>query len=313
MTNVIWGYGSEDIVSRYIEDFKGKDNAACTFDPTKIDKNLKFSHAINVITSNHFTRTKNDLDRIFPELRLFTDFYQFVAENDIKNLFYFCHDHSEIFVLDEAQSLSSFKVVVTPWPLIHSKSSKMNLFACDMAFKNHDEYINVKIIRKAVWFVSNIKYNLNKYGARGFAFEIFKIVENCNVSIKIPEYGVAGVELINELLNLGIDVIPCEIPTERVLLETEIILSSAHSGIASLASYYNRPIISVLNNHPEEIERPNSFIEKNSMWIDDVTVITENNQLMQQLSKSTKIKNKKHICGVFRDDFFDNYHKELFV
>lgn len=312
MLNIIWGYLGENILNRKITDFQERLINIDIIDASTNSTLIKFDEPINVLTSNHFTRTQSDMDLLYPEVEFNTDFFKLINSNQVRNIFFFLHDHSEFFVLDEPKSLTKFKAIVTPWPVIHNNARNINLFCCDMAFKNLHEFKKINTIRKSVWFVSNIKHNIEKYGHEVFAQKILEMTEDSNISVKLPEYGKYTIELEQYLLKYGAKIISSSTSTEQTILESEIIIASSYSGIASLASYYKKPVITIANNHPIDDIDPSKFAKEYSHWYTNHVLVSSKSELILELNKARPNLPKKHICGIFSDDFFDEFQKYLF-
>lgn len=310
--NLFWGYGCENILGDLSEDFLGRGSNNIYIDPTNDTIPNTDAAPINFLTSNHFTRTKYDLNDNYPEFKIKHDFYDLVKKIKFSNLFFFIHDHSDLLVLDEPSALLDFTVVVSPWPAIHKNIKNINLFCCDIAFKNIMDFNLCTIKRKAVWFVSNIKFNVEKFGIDGFSNEILKIIEGCEISIKLPEYGVISSSLEKNLIKNGIEIIPSSISSERIILETEKVISSSFSGVAALARYYKKECIIVKNTHPNDFRQPPSILDDYATWLGNPTIIENNAQMKSALRLTTKRENSSHRCGVFRDDFIEKYYDDLF-
>jgi len=311
-SNIIWGYWGENILGELAKDLQDRKSNVICLDPTKDDIPDTKGIPINLLISNHFTRTSNDLNDLYPEFGIKHDYYDLVRNIKPANSFFFIHDHSELLVLDEPSTLFDFTAVISPWPGIHKNIMNKNLFCCDMAFKNVRDFEQHTVNRKSVWFVSNIKYNVSKYGIKGFSDSILKIIEGCEISIKLPEYGVTTSLIEKNLVENGVDVLPSSLSSARLAVEAEIIISSSFSGIITLAQYYKKDCIIVKNTHPMDFHQQQDLYNTYAPLLGKAIIIENNTDMKAALGVSIKNKTHSHRCGVFRDDFIDEYHQELF-
>jgi len=311
-SNIIWGYWGENILGELSKDLQDRKSNIICVDPTQDGIPDTKGIPTNLLISNHFTRTINDLNDLYPEFEIKHDYYDLVSKINFSNSFFFIHDHSELLVLDEPSALVNFTAVISPWPGIHKNIMNKNLFCCDTAFRNVTDFQQYTIKRKAVWFVSNIKFNLEQYGLKGFSDEILKIIEGCEIAIKLPEYGVATSTVEKHLVENGVEVIPSFESSARVVVETEKIISSSFSGIAALARYYNKDCIIVKNTHPNDFQQQQNIFNDHVASLGNPIIIENNTHMKAALGKPTKYRTNSHRCGVFRDDFIEEYYQELF-
>ncbi|WP_162932921.1 hypothetical protein [Roseovarius sp. EL26] len=309
-SNVIWGYGGENIIGNFVDELSHDEVPTVSVDPTIDKAPPSIEGPVNLLTSNHFTRDIRDLNRNYGSLNITHDFYDLLGTYDIQHMFFFVHDHSEFFVLDEPIQLQPFTTVVTPWPSIHRNASRLNLFCCDVNFKNFNEFDSIRPVRKGVWLVSNIEYGIARLGLENFAQEIYEFAAASEISIKLPVYGDIHDRIGNILLEKGVDVVDPFQSSAVCILESEFVISSMCSGVAALAAYYQKDIIVVDNgNYPPLLDsKRNGYTE----WLPNSTVINTPEELKRALDKKTETGKTRHQCGVFREDFWGQFHNELF-
>lgn len=312
VTNLIWGYWGENILDGIRNDLCERSCTTIYIDPTKDAIPDIRDFPVNFFTSNHFTRTTGDLNDGYPEFEIKHDFYDVLGNVKCAHLFFFIHDHSELLVLDEPYALKNFTAVITPWPVIHSNVNKVNLYCCDIAFKNREEFYQCEIKRRAVWFVSNIKFNVQRLGLKGFADEICKLIRGCDVAVKLPEYGSISSSIEQQLSLNGVDVIPSTIPSAKIIVESEIIISSSFSGVAAQAYYYRKDCVIVKNMHPNDFRAPHSSIHSYATKLGSPTIIGSNAEMKYALGVSRARRGNAHRCDIFRDQFIDNFSDYLF-
>lgn len=311
-SNLIWGFWGENILGDLAKDLQDRKANTICVDPTEDGIPYTKGLQINLLVSNHFTRTLNDLNDIYPEVKIKHDYYELVQNVNPVNSFFFIHDHSELLVLDEPMSIKSFAAVISPWPGIHKNIKSKNLFCCDIAFRNLDDFERHAINRKAVWFVSHIKYNVLKYGVRGFADLILETIDGCEISIKLPEYGVNTSLIEKILVENGVDVLPSSLSSARVAIESEIVVSSFSSGVSSLAQYYNKDCVIIKGPESSYFRQPNKIPSCNAPLLGNPLIVNNNKELKDALGRAIVSTPSKHRCGIFRDDFINEYHHKLF-
>jgi len=311
-TNLVWGYWGENILGDLYKDLQDRKSNNIFVDPTHDSIPDTKGVPTNLLISNHFTRTVNDLNDLYPEFNIKHDFYNLVRNIRFSNLFFFIHDQSELLVLDEPLALNKFTAVITPWPAIHKNIRNKNLFCCDIAFRNVRDFEQYTVKRKAVWFVSNIKFNVQKYGVEGFVNEILKIIEGFEIAIKLPDYGIITSAVEEYLVENGVEVIPSFISSARVVVESEKIISSSFSGVAALARYYKKDCIIVKNTHANDFGQQQNVFNDYAALLGNPIVIENNRDMESALGEPIRYKTISHRCGVFRDDFIDEFYQELF-
>jgi hypothetical protein len=316
-TNIIWGYEGENILSPLVEEL-GNQGIPCVEVNPCLNELKQYSYLAgrcNILTSNHYTRTREDLNELYPELRIKHDFFDAIDFFKPKKKLFFLHDHGEAFVLNEFLFGRYWDLVVTPWPSIHKTSAFSKLRAYDMLLKNESEYDNLLINSEAVWFVSNIVALTKKLGQEGFTEYILSYAKS-GISVKLPVYpGMDALE--HQLARMGVKVIPSLQSSAITMLQAKTVVCSGLSGICDLAFYYNKPVIVIDDLQSTGTSKRQSLVEKlefysNSLVVEDPRDMEHALLSLNGESNEAGLSARKpHRLGFFRDDFVTDFLTEF--
>jgi GT2 family glycosyltransferase len=247
-----WGYGSEYNLSAFEEYVQHLGYSTIKLPKFGLSSTAEIEllrgNNIILVTSAHFTRDKQILAELYPEIQISNSFLELIAATNPLVTAFYPHDLATPLVLNEPDALSCFDIVLWPTPRFGYTPKPKNLVT--VGWTGLPETPRTEIgysWPKKVWFFSDFVAHRDGLGVKATLNKLSPILK-LGISIKFPLWP-GHEEYETAFRSAGFDVIPAHYSTGQAILHCDLVISNGISSISIESSYMGKPVINLFEDY----------------------------------------------------------------